>query len=234
MAEHSSLHPFKGLILFAGIALVVTLLFAFIMSAVIPPINVPNREQLIAELDNVATLFDWRQHIPQSHAEHCQALIEEEHTRTDTLKTFRKEFTRLDDQIAILFVLGRLYVMIGECRFREALKPKNSHVKQNYLSQGATKLVLADQALEDTHQRVVYALKAKRNRVYNLERTKRYLTENDIQTKLSVWQAYTKCLLQYSGKRQSAPDTLGTPGNMTVTMSHRILEQCRDTPAQGA
>lgn len=234
MAELSSSRPFRGLILFAGIALVVTLLFAFVMSAVIPPINVPDREQLISELDNMATHFDWGQSIPRSHPEHCQNLIEESHTRTNTLTTFRKEFTRLDDQISILFALGRVHVMVGECQFREALKPKNSRVKQDYLSQGAVQLVLADQALEDAHQRVVYALKAKRNRVYNLERTKRYLTENDVQTKLSVWQAYTKCLLQYSDKPQSVPDTLATPGNRTVAISDRSLEKCRDRPGRGA
>lgn len=234
MAERSRFRPFKGLLLFAGIALVVTLLFAFVMSAVIPPINVPDREQFLSELDHMVTHFDWRQGIPRSHAENCQNLIEEGRARTDTLATFRKEFTRLDDQIAILFALGRVYAMVGECRFREALKPKNSHVKQSYLSQGTAQLVLADQALEDAHQRVVYVLKAKRNRVYNLERTKRYVTENDVQAKLSVWQAYAKCLLQHSGKRQSAPETSAAPENLTVAMSDRILETCREMPVRGS
>ncbi|ETW97609.1 MAG: hypothetical protein ETSY1_22040 [Candidatus Entotheonella factor] len=210
MSEHTSSRPLKGLLLFAGIALVGTLFFTFVMSAVIPPIHVPDRELLIAELDHMATHFDWAQGIPQSHAEHCQNLIEEGRTRTETLKAFQKEFTRLDDQIAILFALGRVHVIVGECRFREALNPKNSHVKQSYLSQGVVQLDIADQALEDAHQRVVYALKAKRNRVYNLARTKRYLTENDVQTKLNIWRAYTTCLLQHSGQQQSVSDTLAT------------------------
>ena len=232
MAESSSFRPFKGLILFAGIALVGTLLFAFVMSAVIPPINVPDREQLIAELDHMATHFDWRQGLPPSNPEHCQKAMEEGLTRTELLTTFRKEFTRLDDQIAVLFALGRVHAVVGECRFREALNPKNSEAKQNALSQGAAQLTLADQALEDAHQRVVYALKAKRNRVYNLERTKRYITENDVQAKLSVWQAYAKCLLQYSGQRPSAPDTSATPGNLTIAISEHILEKCRNTPVR--
>lgn len=234
MAERSSLHPFKGLLLFAGIALVVTLLFAFVMSAVIPPINVPDRAQLLAELDVMATRFGWRQGIPQVHAERCQSLIEEGHTRTATLATFRKEFTRLDDQIAILFAFGRVHLLVGECHFRTALNPDNSHVKERDLSRGAEQLALADQNLEEAHQRVAYALKATRNRVYNLKRTKRFITENDVQTKLGMWQAYTKCLLQSSGQRQSAPDTLATPGNPAVAMSDRMLETCRATPVRGS
>ncbi len=234
MAEYSSLHPFKGLLLFAGIALVVTLLFAFVMSAVMPPINVPERAQLMAELDDMATRFDWRQGIPQVHAEDCQSLIEEGRQRTETLATFRKEFTRLDDQITILFAFGRVHLMVGECHFREALNPNNSHVKQRYLSQGAEQLALADRNLEDAHQRVAYTLKAKRNRVYNLKRTKKYISENDVQTKLGVWQAYAKCLLQSSVQRQSAPDTLATPGNPAVAMSDRMLETCRATPVRGS
>ena len=228
MPEYSSLRSFKGLILFASIALVVTLLFAFVMSAVIPPIPVPDREQLMAELDHMTTRFDWHQGLPERRAEHCPNLIEEGPVHTETLATFRKEFTRLDDQIAILFALGRVHVMVGECHLREVLKPKNSHVKQNHLSQGSRQLILADQLLEEAHQRVLYALKAKRNRVYNLERTKRYLTENNMQTKLSIWQVYTKCLLQYSSQRQSKPDPFTTPGNDTATASDRVFETCRD------
>ncbi len=230
MADHRRSRPFKGLILFAGIALVVTLLFAFVMSAVIPPINVPDREKLVAEINDIATHFDWRWEGRTSHPEHCQYLIEEGPTRTDTLTAFKEEFTRLDDQISMRFTLGRVHVMIGECHFNEALKPENSHAKQQYLSQGDAQLVLADQTLEDALKRVAYTLKAKRNRMYNLERARAYLTESDVQTKLSTWQAYAQCLLRHRGKQRALPDTADTPGNAAPVVHDLMFKTCRQTP----
>lgn len=150
--------------------------------------------------------------------------------RPEAQAAFKEEFTRLDDQISIRFALGRVRVMMGECYFHEAITPENSRAKQHQLSQGDTQLAMADQALEDAHKRAVYALKAKRNRVYNLERTKKYLTENDVQTKLSVWQSYAKCLLQYRDQQRPTPDAADTPGNTAIAVDGRMLETCRKMP----